>query len=154
MEKRAPELLEPGRRSIVAAASAAVRRAHARHYESVGDDEIEPRLEALFDQMVRAMSDRDITGMLAYAEHLAEERFEAGYDLSEVQTAFNALQEATWRHVLARAQPAELAEVLGIVSTILGAGKDALARRYVSLATRARAPSLDLQALFAGIERA
>jgi hypothetical protein len=33
------------------------------------------------------------------------------------------------------------------------AAKDALARNYVSLATNTRAPSLDLQALFAGTER-
>ena len=36
------------------------------------------------------------------------------------------------------------------IGTVLGAGKDALARRYVSLASGARAPSLDLAALFSG----
>jgi hypothetical protein len=30
--------------------------------------------------------------MVAYAEAVAEERFHAGYDLSEVQAAFNALK--------------------------------------------------------------
>jgi hypothetical protein len=43
-------------------------------------------------------------------------------------------------------------QTLGVVSTILGAGKDALAREYVSLATNAHAPSLDLRALFAGTD--
>jgi hypothetical protein len=43
-------------------------------------------------------------------------------------------------------------ETLGLVSTILGAAKDALARKYVSLATNTHAPSLDMQALFAGTE--
>ncbi len=47
-------------------------------------------------------------------------------------------------------EPTHYAETLGHVSTILGAGKDALARRYVSLATDTRAPSLDLRALFTG----
>jgi hypothetical protein len=41
--------------------------------------------------------------------------------------------------------------MLGLVSTILGAAKDALAREYVSLATHRHAGSLDLRALFAGI---
>lgn len=77
-------------------------------------------------------------------------RLESGYDLVEVQTAFNALEVAVWTHLLAGVEPAELARALGFVSTLLGAGKDVLAREYVSLATDAHAPSLDLYALFAG----
>jgi hypothetical protein len=83
---------------------------------------------------------------------VAQKRFNAGYDLSELQTAFNAVEEATWSRVFAELQPAQFAEALGLVSTILGAAKDALARKYVSLATNIQAPSLDLQALFAGTE--
>jgi hypothetical protein len=41
---------------------------------------------------------------------------------------------------------------LGLVSTILGAAKDAVARRYVSLAAHTHARSLDLRALFTGID--
>jgi hypothetical protein len=43
-----------------------------------------------------------------------------------------------------------LGQALGLVGTVLGAGKDSLARTYVTLATQTRAPSLDLRALFAG----
>jgi hypothetical protein len=35
---------------------------------------------------------------------------------------------------------------------VFGAAKDALGRRYVSLATKAHAPSLNLRALFAGTD--
>ncbi len=79
-------------------------------------------------------------------------RFEAGYDLSEVQAAFNALEGATWSRILADLEAGDLAEALGLISTVLGAAKDALGREYVSLATHTRAPSLDLKALFAGTE--
>lgn len=144
------EFLERERRPILEAADAALRRAHARHYESAGEGEVQRRLEALFDHLLQALNERDVTGMLAYAEQVAEERFNAGYDLSEVQTAFNALEEATWARAMGELEPTELAEALGLVSTILGTGKDALARRYVSLATRAHVPSLDLRALFTG----
>ena len=140
------EFLARERSSILGAADTALRRAHARHYES----EVQRRLEALFDQLLRALDERDVTGMLTYAEQVAEERFNAGYDLSEVQTAFNALEEATWARAMSELESTELAETLGLVSTILGTGKDALARRYVSLATRAHVPSLDLRALFTG----
>ena len=102
--------------------------------------------------MLDALRSRNLGPIVASAEQVARERFEAGYDLSEVQTAFNALEEATWSRIFAGLQPTQFAEALGLVGTILGAAKDALARTYVSLATNTHAPSLDLQALFAGTE--
>ena len=140
------------RGAIVAAAEAALARARAQHYEAAGVTEVRRRLEALFDHVVDGVADRELTSIVAYAEDVAEERFDAGYDLSEVQVAFNALEEATWTRMIDVLQPAQLAEALGLVSTILGCGKDALARKYVALATQAHAPSLNLRALFTGAE--
>jgi hypothetical protein len=144
------EFLERERRAIVDAAAAGLARLHARHYEAAGESEVHRRLEALFDRVLGALAGRDVGGMVSYAEEVAEERYNAGYDLSEVQTAFNALEEAMWTRAVAEVEPSELAAVLGLTSTILGAGKDALARRYVSLSAGTHAPSLDLRALFAG----
>jgi hypothetical protein len=39
---------------------------------------------------------------------------------------------------------------VGLLSTVLGAGKDSLAREYVSLASRQHVTSLDLSTLFEG----
>lgn len=138
------------RAAIVDAAEAALERTHPRHYDAAGAAETRRRLETLFDHVLDAVRERDLEAVVLYAQEVAADRFEAGYDLSEVQTAFNALEEATWRRVFAGLEPSEYAEALGLVSTILGAAKDALARRYVSLATDAHAPALDLRALFAG----
>jgi hypothetical protein len=121
---------------------------HARHYETVGAEEVRRRLGSLFDQLVGGVAMRDLTPIVEYSQQLAQERFAAGYDLTEVQTAFNALEESAWVRVLDRLEATDYAEVLGLISTVLGAGKDALARRYVSLAANTQAPSLDLRALF------
>jgi len=140
------------RDAILEEAEAALARSHAEHYEAAGRPEVRRRLEALLDRLLAALDRRDLGPIVAYSQEVAEERFNAGYDLSEVQTAFNALEEATWQQVLGNLEPSQYAEALGLVSTILGAGKDALARRYVSLAAHTHAPSLDLRALFAGTE--
>ncbi|MGE5273310.1 MAG: hypothetical protein ACM3QU_05995 [Verrucomicrobiota bacterium] len=142
--------LSEKRNSILEAAEAGLARTHVPHYESAGSEQVRRRLGDLLDRLIESLATRDVASMTAHAEHIAEERFRAGYDLSEVQVAFNALEEATWTSVLADLQAAEYAQALGLVSTVLGAGKDALARRYVSLAAGTRAPSLDLRALFAG----
>ncbi len=88
--------------------------------------------------------------MSRYAEHVAQERFRAGFDIGEVQTAFNVLEEAIWRVVIPRIPPGDLVESAGLIGTVLGAGKDTLARVWVSIATSQRVPSLDLTALFEG----
>jgi hypothetical protein len=151
---RTADFLARQRAAIVDAAVSGVVSAHAGHYESASSDEIRARLEALFDRLVDAAATRDLGDVVGYAKRLARERFGAGYDLSEVQTAINTLEQVVWGRVFSELQSGELAEALGIVTTTLGAAKDALAREYVSLATHAHAPSLDLRALFAGVEQA
>jgi len=146
--------LSSRRDAILDDASAALERMHARHYQAAGVDETVRRLGALLERLVDALESRDLAPIVAYAETVAEERFASGFDLSEVQGAFNALEEATWARAVAELDPSELAETLGMVTTVLGAGKDALARRYVSIAAGTHAPSLDLRALFAGTDRA
>lgn len=137
---------------VVAEAFAALQRSHVAHYEAAGEAFTRRGLAELFRLVVTSIGDRDLAEMSVYAEKVAEQRFDQGFDISEVQMAFNALEEAMWRRVVDGTTPDELAEAVGLLSTVLGFGKDALARKYVSLASERHVPSLDLTALFAGIE--
>jgi hypothetical protein len=142
-------MLGQERSSVITTAFESIR--HTRtHYEAAGRDETRRRLAALYDELCAAVSSRDLGGIIGYARDLAAERFQSGYDLSEVQSAFNALEEATWRILCAQLQPDQLALSLGLVGTVLGAAKDALAREYVSLASQRHVQSLDLRTLFSG----
>ena len=143
------QILEQDRSSIVDAACESMRHSRTR-YESSGQDETRRRFETLYGELLGALASHDLGSVIEYAGNLGAERFASGYDLSEVQGAFNALEEAAWSGLSARLQPEQLALSLGLVSTVLGAAKDALAREYVSLASRSHAPSLDLRALFTG----
>jgi hypothetical protein len=60
------------------------------------------------------------------------------------------LEESIWRTVIPNLSGGELAEATGLIGTVLGAGKEELACRWVSLATKVHVPSLDLSALFKG----
>jgi hypothetical protein len=146
------ELLHAHTAEIVAEAEEAVKRAHLHKYEESGPEHTHQRLKALFVLTARAAKERNLGPMIAHAENIAHERFEAGFDLWEVQTAFNVLEEAIWVRILRELPPTEYAEALGLVSTILGVGKDTLARRYVSLATKTKSRSLNMQSLFTGTE--
>lgn len=137
---------------ILSDAQAAIERASLRHYREAGPEHTHQRLRALLVLTTRAVKDRNLAPMIAHTEDIARERFAAGYDLWEVQTAFNVLEEAIWTRIIKDLPPTEFASALGLISTVLGTGKDTLARRYVSLATKTRAPSLDMRSLFTGTE--
>jgi hypothetical protein len=148
------QLLHDSSDEILAAANLAVERTNLKNYIRDGKEHTHQRLKALFVLTTRAVKERNLGPMIAHAETIARERFNAGFDLAEVQTAFNVLEEAMWTRIVQAIPPDEYSEALGLVSTVLGAGKDALARTYVSLASKSRAGSLDLHSLFAGTEGA
>ncbi len=145
-------VLQKSRNSIIDESFATVDRSHLKHYESAGEQLTRDRLERLFDLVVNAIAHRDLSGVSAYAEGVATERFGQGFDIGDVQAAFNALEGSMWRAVVASVDADELAEATGMLSTVLGFGKDELARTYVSLAAHRRVGSLDLIAMFAGTQ--
>lgn len=136
------DIVEEAERTLVHAAS--------RRYGAVAPEELQRRLTVLYDCLFEAVGERDAQPVLRYASQLADERFDAGYSLLDVQTAFNALEEATWRHAVARLELPDLAEALGLVTTILGQGKDALACRYVARSAEHHLPTVDLRSLMTG----
>lgn len=146
------QLLKECAGDILAAAYAAMARAHLPSYETTGAAPTQQRLKAFYELTQRCVSERNFTPMRIHAKAIAAERFESGFDLWEVQTAFNVLEEIIWLRILKELPPTESAEALSLVSTILGAGKDTLARTYVELASKRHAPSFNVEGLFRGTE--
>ncbi len=144
------KLLHEHMNEILTEAENSLSRAHLTHYEKAGEEHNRQKLKALYVLSVRAIAEKNLGPMLSHAEEIARERYEAGFDLSEVQTAFNVLEESAWRFIMRSLPPAEFGEAIGLISTVLGAGKDMLGRTYVTLASKSKAPSLDLRSLFAG----
>lgn len=143
-------LLSEAQDTVLDEAYAAVQRSHVAHYELAGEAFTRQRLTELFTLVVDAIRTRHLAALSTHVEAVAEERFEHGFDVSEVQVAFNSLEEAMWRRVVSEVPADELAEAIGLLSTVLGFGKDTLARAYVSLASRRHVPTLDLSELFGG----
>ncbi len=144
-------LLEESREEAVADAIHGLARATLPHYTASRAEQNAARIAKLYDLTRSCVAARTLLPMLAYAREVARERWRDGFDLEEVHTAFNVLEEVLWRRITARLAPTQYPEAFGLVSTVLGAGKQALAIEYVALASRTRdARSLDLTALFKG----
>lgn len=129
-----------------------MRRAPLKSYAQAGAAQTQQRLLSLYELVRRCVEEKKLTPIISHAELVAQARFESGFDLWEVQTAFNVLEETIWRHILKKLSPKEFPEAFALVSTVLGAGKDALACTYVSLAAQNKVPSLNVTSLFAGTE--
>ena len=114
------DLLARQRTEVLDEAFEGLSRSHPTHYESSGEDVTRERLAELFDIVVTALRDRQLDPVAGYAEAVAEQRFETGFGIAEVQTAFNVMEETIWRHVVTALGPDDLAEALGLVGTVLG----------------------------------
>ncbi len=146
------QLLKDEEVPLLEEAREAVARTRMRSYEQSGPAVTAEWLKTLHHLVIQAVGSRHLEGIVDHAREVARERYAAGFELSEVQTVFNVLEEAIWHRILRIIPPDLQAAALGLVSTVLGAGKDTLARTYVSLASSTHAPSLNLQALFKGTD--
>lgn len=142
------EILEHHRGEILEQGVLALEQARLRHYAATSAGANRDRLARLLDVTIVAARGRDLVSAGDYGRELARERFEGGFDVSEVLTAINVLEEAAWRRVTEAVPAEDFPQALGLVSTVLGAVKQALAVEYVSLASRGQVRSLDLAALF------
>jgi hypothetical protein len=144
------EILVSNQTDIINEAFNSLQRSHLKHYDSSRADENWQRLAKLFDLTLNGIKTKNLVDMVNYSEKVAKERFESGFDLHEVHTAYNVLEESLWKCIIKEVNSAELAESLGLIGTILGTGKESLALAYVSLASKQKVKSLNLTQLFKG----
>ncbi len=122
---------------LVTEAKASMRQARLEHYEKDGLPAMRQRLTALLDVTLDSLVCGRADPIIDHTTRIAHERFAAGYDLLEVQTSLNVIEEALWRRILASVASDELVGALGLVRGLMSLAKDALSRTYVALARQA-----------------
>jgi hypothetical protein len=119
-------------------------------YQPVAPEVLKERLGKTMTTVITALKERTPLPVIEHGKRVAQARFHAGYQLEEIQTAFNALEETLWNFMVKEADAAHLAQDLAMVGSVIGAIKDELGRSYVALATQYHAPSINTSKLFAG----
>ena len=142
------ELLKTQSAEILESATQVLKCAHLKSYDKSSPADNMKRLLNLLTLTQQCVVERKLLPMKEYAAQIAKERFNAGFGLHEVQTAFNALEEELWTRITKQIAPKNLGEALGLISTVLGAGKEELALTYVALASKTRTQTLNLTELF------
>ncbi|MDT3695317.1 MAG: hypothetical protein B6D44_00785 [Ignavibacteriales bacterium UTCHB2] len=142
------DLLKTQSSEILENAHQSLNCAYLKSYSKSSQSENRARLLNLLTLTQQCVSERNLLPMKEYSSQIARERFNAGFGLHEVHTAFNVLEVEIWNRVTKNIAPENLGKALGLVSTVLGAGKEELALTYVSLASKSKTPTLNLTELF------
>ena len=130
-------LLSAEDRVIDEAVAALAQRGQADQ-QSPGPDGRRRDVRQLFRLVLRCLHAERAKPIIRPSEQIATHCYAAGIDLAEIQEAFDVLAEVLWRHLAGALADGQLIQALGLLSAIVGAGKDAMARTYVALATRDR----------------
>lgn len=124
-QNRSPEILSKAVRALNAA--------RLRNYAAQESDTIRICMRSLLDTAEKSIRERNGLPIIEYAESLARKRHREGYALYEVQTAFNSLEEALWEQMMSDVEPTEFLPAMGMISSVIGMGKDAVARTYLEM---------------------
>lgn len=122
---------------VVDEAVAALALCDQTHHDPLSPEERRRNVRQLFGLVLRCMHAGRTEPIIKPSEQIAAHCFAAGTDLAEVQGEFNVLAEVLGHHVDGSLAGEQRVQALGLVNGIVGAGKDALARTYVALASRA-----------------
>jgi hypothetical protein len=122
------------------------------HYRRDGEAVTRHRVDALYAHVVRAVQQLDLDGLLSHVRSVAQERFAAGFELSELRTAFVMLEESIYRRALARLPREDASWGLALVTTAFTQARLALGQTFVSLPAAQSTP-VDLSVLFHRSER-
>jgi methylmalonyl-CoA decarboxylase len=126
-------ILADARDRVVEQAVAELGQRHTRD-QATSPETSRRHLQDLFEVVVHCVRDGDADPIIASSHQLAADRFAAGFDIGEVQGEFNVLEEVLWREMADTLAGDQRVEALELLSAVLGAGRDALARTYVALA--------------------
>ncbi len=127
-----------------------LEQARIKHYTASAEPANRERLGRLFNLVQVSIKTRDLLPINQYAQELARERFNGGFEVAEVLAAINVLEESIWHFITGKIPPAEYPEAFGLTNTVFSAAQRSLATEFVSLASKDRVQSIDLSSLFRG----
>lgn len=125
---------------VVGEAVAALERRDQAHRRAASAADRRRYVWDLFGVVVQCVRESGTEPIIASSRQVAADRFAAGFDIAEIQGEFSVLEEVLWRHVVDALEADQRIEAQRLVSTILGAGRDAVALTYVLLASQTGSP--------------
>lgn len=135
-------MLKNKSREIIEEASNVLVCIPLKHYKASNVKKNNERLTILLKYTADSIKSKNLYPMIKYAKQIAKERYKDNFDLQEIQIVFNILEEIIWKNITDEIESIDYPEAFGLASTILGAGKEAMAVQYFSLANKRKKHSI------------
>lgn len=127
------ELLRSNLDKILFDATEFLSRSNLEHYNQMNTERLRARLARLYYVTRECAETSKLEPMKKYIAEIAPNRYDSGFELYEVQTAINILEECFWKNIVDRVDPAEKMPALVRTQEILCAAKNTLAKSYLEL---------------------
>ena len=110
-------------------------RAQLQHYKHLTPEKLRQRLLKLFQALVKSLEANSCEEMSKFMLKVSDERYGSGYELHEVQTAVNIMEECIWQKITEFVDKDQQIYAMKQVTCILGKAKEALAGEYAMLSS-------------------
>jgi hypothetical protein len=127
------DLLQKNPDKILYNATEFLVRSNLEHYNKLQPERLRAMLARLYFATKECVESDNIAPVKRFMEDIAPKRFKSGYELYEVQTAINILEESMWKSIVELVYPREIMPSLIKSQEILAVAKKALAESYVEL---------------------
>ena len=108
-------------------------RAQLQHYKHLTPEKLRFRLLRLFQALVKSLEANSCDSMTHFMEQVSDERYESGYELQEVQTAINIMEECFWKKISEFVFADQQIAAMKQVTCILSKAKETLVNEYALL---------------------
>ena len=127
------ELLKTNLDKILFDATEFLSRSTLEHYNKMNTERLRALLARLYYVARECAESGKLEPMRKYIGEIAPNRFDSGFELYEVQTAINILEECFWKNIVENVNPEEKMPALVKTQEILCAAKNTLAKSYLEL---------------------
>lgn len=133
------KLIEEHKDELVVRTCNKLQKFSQSHYENVAYEKHLEREELFLNVLLQTLADESSDALPQYVKQLVEERSNEGYNLREIEEAFDIVEDTLWE-VLTKYCPLEqsLIEVLAIVRKLIRKAKNSFSQLFFDDALTAR----------------
>lgn len=108
-----------------------MERVNLKHYEEDSENKLRQKMARTYYVFKEAISKETFDPLKKYLERVGEERYASGYELYELQTALNILEECIWKQVDEKVPKKDQLDAFISITKYMSNAKLTLAKVYV-----------------------
>ncbi len=108
-------------------------RAQLPHYRKFKESDIHAKFKKLLQDITTCVENNSCNDLVPYVDKLSDERFQMGFEPTEVQTAINILEEAVWKNIAELVDMDKQVSAMKLITCIISKAKQEMIGEYAML---------------------